>query len=788
MSSLKKSKEKKLANKLQDYNEEPFHQIGRINARGLLLGFNSNQELVYFSSNIHPKIESLLQNSDKIFLSHFFNDSIINSFKTFDKSTALSHVCATLVDWEDTPHQVRFSKSTFGEVVVELASLDEHEHQDLITELSSLDSFFKSMVDLNSEEDMASIAVSHFKELTSFDRVICYKFDEDGDGEVLAEEKSIGLDSFLGLRYPANEISKQAKELYKMNSITAISDVNDKGISIYGLNYNTPVDLSNAVFRTASPTYLEYLKNMGVSAIFSTRIMNEGELWGMIFCYHYNSPKSLSFNKRMLATFFTNGFSLCIQNIISKEFNKRRQIQKEICKNIRQNSSLKSIEAIILHEWTPLSKELKLIGFSICNKNTHVHHGVVLEEIDISKIIAKLEENNSSEQPVNTLFFNRKKEITNDGNSMVSGLAAISLNDPDGSTLILYRKEKHRIYTWASSPNLENKKASSKSLMPQKNFEARQELVKNQSIPWQKGDKKMIQGLFNALHANTLSHLSNESNTDQILAALEKKINDLNYANFLLREDKEQLKAKVDIMVKTVRDTDRFNSLKSVVMSNMSHEMRTPLNGIMGLATLINESNSENKETNQFAELIYQSGARMLHTFNRLIALDLTVANSSKSSFTAFSLKNFFKSNLKKIADDAQTEEKSLNWHIHNEDILILSNEMILSQILLNLVNNALKYSGAKAIVSVNVKILVKNYGRFLQFSVEDNGPGINPEELEKVFEPFYMSSNITGNQDSSSGLGLYIVKVYTEYLGGTVALNSHLGLGSNFEVSIPIN
>lgn len=789
---MKNNIQKDLANKfkvtIQNYDEEPIHQLGRINTNGLLLGFNSDQELIYFSSNLQPLIESLLHNSDKIILSHLFNDSMVNCFKKFDKSKILILKYPNIIDWEGVPHKLRFSKSSFGEVLIELEPFDENEHEVLITELSSLDCFLKSMSSLNSEIDMASSAVSHFKELTGFNRVMCYKFDENGDGEVLAEEKSFGLESFLGLRYPASDMPKPARELYKKNLIRSIADVNDDGIPVYGLNYNNPVDLSNTVFRTASPTHLQYLKNMGVTATFGTSIINDGELWGMIFCHHYKSPKTLSFNKRMLATFFTNGLSLRLQTILIKQQNYVKYIQEKIVSNIRKDSQSKSLESLILHDWTSLSKELKLIGFSIYSKNTIINHGIVLEEIDVFKIIAQLEKNINNEQSFNTLFYNRKEEITNDLNAIVSGLAAIRLNDPDRSILILYREEKSRLYTWAGKPFQENKEESRKSLMPRKNFEAWQELVKNQSLPWQKSDRKMIQELFNALQANILSHLRNESNSNQIEVVLEKKVNDLNYANFLLQEEKKQLEAKVDIMVKSGREADRFNSLKRVVMSNMSHEMRTPLNGIMGLATLINESGSENEETRQFSELIYQSGARMLQTFNRLIDLDLTGSDSSKSLISSISLYEFFESNLKTASDIAHTKGQSVKWHIHNVDTLILSSEMILSQILINLVNNALKYSGPKAIVNVNAKIIVKNYGRFLQFSVEDNGPGINTEELDKIFEPFYMSSNITGNQDISSGLGLYIVKIYTEYLGGTVTLESHLGLGSNFEVNIPIN
>jgi signal transduction histidine kinase len=268
---------------------------------------------------------------------------------------------------------------------------------------------------------------------------------------------------------------------------------------------------------------------------------------------------------------------------------------------------------------------------------------------------------------------------------------------------------------------------------------------------------------------------------------LEKKVNELNYSIFLLQGEKKQLKRKMEVMVKTVKEADRFNSLKSVIMSNMSHEMRTPLNGIMGLATLINESEVVDSETRQFGELIFKSGERMLHTFNRLIELDLNDEKVSNGLSKLISLGEFFESNLKTRAAVGREKGQTLRWHIHNQQESIVSNDLVLSKILMNLVNNALKYSGQKAVVDVHVKILTADGSKNLRISVEDNGPGIDPKEKTKIFEPFFMSSKVTADADKSSGLGLYIVKTYVEYLGGTIDVTSVLGSGSNFTINIPI-
>ncbi|TXD51167.1 ATP-binding protein [Polaribacter sp. IC063] len=444
----------------------------------------------------------------------------------------------------------------------------------------------------------------------------------------------------------------------------------------------------------------------------------------------------------------------------------------------------KTIKELIIHDWDELSKELKLVGFTIYSKNKMTNHGVVIEEIDILNKLVELEKINQKEYKINALFGHYKQEITSDLNARISGFAAIKLNDPDNSVLLFYREEKVKVHKWAGKPNGKKEFEVSKALTPHKIFDIQYELVKNESLPWQENDRNFIFGLGNALKANILNSLRLESKGIKPELILENEVNELNYTIFLLQGEKKQLQIKVDVkqlqikvdaMIKTVREAVRFNSLKSVVLSNMSHEMRTPLNGIMGLATLISESETASEETRHYGELIYKSGERMLQTFNRLMQLDLTSTNLASNELKPLVLKEFLEANLRTIAAIALTKGQVLKWHTPKGEVSIISNEIILSKILLNLVNNALNYSGSKAIVDVHAKIVITNDARFLRFTIKDNGPGIGFEELDKVFEPFYMSAKITSNQDKSSGLGLYIVKTYTEYLDGTIKLDSKL-------------
>lgn len=142
-------------------------------------------------------------------------------------------------------------------------------------------------------------------DLTGFDRVMLYRFENDGSGTAIAEAKSAQIDSFLGWHYPASDIPQQAKELYRLNLLRIIPDVFYDPIPLEpALNPVTgaPLDLSLSVLRSVSPMHTEYLRNMGVQASMSISLLQDRQLWGLIACHH-DVPKQLSYETRTICEF-----------------------------------------------------------------------------------------------------------------------------------------------------------------------------------------------------------------------------------------------------------------------------------------------------------------------------------------------------------------------------------------------------------------------------------------------------------------------------------------------------
>ena len=147
---------------------------------------------------------------------------------------------------------------------------------------------------------LGDAAARQVRVLTGFDRVMVYRFLEDGSGEVVAEDKARGLPAYLNHRYPASDIPRQARELYLRNRVRLIPDVGYAPAPLVPAlcpATGRPLDMSDCALRSVSPVHVQYLKNMGVAASMSVSIVRDGALWGLIACHH-GAPKAVPYELR----------------------------------------------------------------------------------------------------------------------------------------------------------------------------------------------------------------------------------------------------------------------------------------------------------------------------------------------------------------------------------------------------------------------------------------------------------------------------------------------------------
>jgi light-regulated signal transduction histidine kinase (bacteriophytochrome) len=149
-------------------------------------------------------------------------------------------------------------------------------------------------------EALAATTVAIYRELAGYDRVMFYRFDTDGHGEVIAEAKEEQLEPYLGLHYPASDIPQRARDLYLRNRVRVLVDVNYEPVPLLPRLFpptGDELDMSMSWLRSMSPLHLQYLKNMGVTATLVASLVREDRLWGLIACHHY-SPKRMPYALR----------------------------------------------------------------------------------------------------------------------------------------------------------------------------------------------------------------------------------------------------------------------------------------------------------------------------------------------------------------------------------------------------------------------------------------------------------------------------------------------------------
>ncbi len=161
-------------------------------------------------------------------------------------------------------------------------------------------------------KEFFDLAVSKICSFTGFDRVMAYRFDEDGSGQVVAESKRDDLETYLGLHYPATDIPAPAR-LFSLSWVRHLPDVDYVPVPLVQANSPLivgPVDMSFASLRSVSVMYTGYLKNMGVKSTMVMPLMKEGKLWGLVSAMHHEGPRHVPHETRMAAEFLAHTLSL----------------------------------------------------------------------------------------------------------------------------------------------------------------------------------------------------------------------------------------------------------------------------------------------------------------------------------------------------------------------------------------------------------------------------------------------------------------------------------------------
>lgn len=352
---------------------------------------------------------------------------------------------------------------------------------------------------------LADTAAQVLRELTGYDRVMVYRFDPDGHGQVIAEARDARLAPLLGHHYPASDIPQRARALYLKNRVRVLNHVDDVQQALVPpvrADTGEPLDMSYSVLRSLSPLHLQYLRNMGVAATFTASLVREGRLWGLVAAHHHG--------RRRLRPGARAGIELLGEvastRLAAIEHYAHAQVALMVRRLEQRLIEATSTEgdwrlALLRHPPT-LLHPLGATGAALFHEDEVLTTGEVPSTPELRAL----------------LDWVRQQPPDADGDSSFAcsavgklhpplaplaptacGVLAVPLSTTRPDMLMWFRKEQLHTITWAGDPAKPMEGDDPLQLSPRRSFEAWSEVVRGTAPPWTHAERVMARAIGGAL-------------------------------------------------------------------------------------------------------------------------------------------------------------------------------------------------------------------------------------------------------------------------------------------------
>jgi two-component system, chemotaxis family, sensor kinase Cph1 len=607
--------------------------------------------------------------------------------------------------------------------------------------------------------ELAQQAVTVIRNLTGFDRVMLYRFDADGSGHVIAENKVDYAESFLGLHYPATDIPQQAKALYRLNLLRIIPDALSDRVPLEPeLNPVTaaPLDLSLSTLRSVSPLHTEYLANMGVRASMSISLLRDGQLWGLIACHH-PVPRRLTYETRTICEF--------LGQVISSEIGAKADAE-----NLADKLRLRAVHARFVNTITQchtLGEGLKqnpddlmdlagATGVAFCESSQTMTFGNTPAVAEIGPLLPWVDQQMGENAVYSTPTLVTDYPAFAPHKDIASGLLALRISRAQQTYLLWFRPEVIQTIDWGGAPQKPSQVAADGSLRitPRKSFALWKETVHLRSLPWQAYEIEAVLEL-----------------RSRIIGIVLQKADQLALLNAELERSNVELDAFAYVA---------------------SHDLKEPLRGIYNYATFLIED---------YGSQLGAEGAQKLTTIMRLTQRMEDLINSllhySRLGRAALRLQPVdFGQVVEGVLDVIKISQPvPVDFRIPRPLPTVSCDRTQITELFTNLISNAIKYNdqvqkwieiGYILPEEINQTLPADLRGDFNLnpgqplFFVKDNGIGIRAKHFETIFKIFKRLHPF-GQYDGGTGVGLTITKKIIECHKGHIAVDSTFGSGSTF-------
>ncbi|KAK6539077.1 Light-sensor Protein kinase, variant 2 [Orbilia ellipsospora] len=611
------------------------------------------------------------------------------------------------------------------------------------------------------------VLVGVVKELTGFHRVMIYQFDEAWNGKVVTElvDYRATKDLYKGLNFPASDIPKQARELYRINKVRLLYDRDQTTARLVcrtAEDLEVPLDMTHAYLRAMSPIHIKYLANMGVRASMSISITAFNELWGLISCHTYG-------NKGMRVAFPIR--KLC------------RLIGETASRNIERLSYASRLQARKLINTVPT--ETNPSGYIVASSDDLLRlfdaDFGLLSIRDETKVLGQLEDTQEAlamveyfrikcftsvitSQQLSTTFPDLKYPP---GFKTIAGALLVPLSGAGKDFIVFFRKGQLRHVHWAGNPYEKTMKAGTAALLePRKSFKLWSETVVGKSREW----------------------TDDEVETAAVLCLV--------YGKFI--EVWRQKEAAL-----------QTSQLTRILLANASHEVRTPLNAIINYLEIALEGPLDN-ETRENLSRSHSASKSLIYVINDLLDLTRTEEGHNLIKDEVFDLSSTIREATDAFKSDAA--RKGIEFEVveyPGVPQFVKGDQSKVRQAVANLAANAISHTSTGGVkVELWLSSVVENRCD-IEIAVQDSGVGMSPKKLDALFReleqvqsdmdyeegemnllspssPTSGDAQLVQKQRNILGLGLAVVARIIRNMNGQLRLKSEEGKGSRFSIQMP--
>lgn len=481
---------------LTNCDREPIHLLGAIQPGGFLIAVSTDWIIARVSNNIRDLLghdpEDLIGSSLANFVPAKLLHDLRNKVSYLSAPDMVERVFGCQIGTSGQPYDVAIHFSR-GQIIVEAEPGTAHAGD-------TTGSVRAMMARLDQAKDISTFyreGARQVRALLGYDRVMVYKFAASGAGEVVAESARAGIGSFMGLHYPASDIPRQARALYKRNLVRIIRDVNAEPVPVVPPldPAGMPLDLSLSILRSVSPIHIEYLKNMGVGASLSISIVVDDELWGLFACHNY-SPRSPTFERRSACELFAQMFSMRLESRERRqivEYERRaRDISDQLLGAVASDETLLNDP-----DWLGdiLTSAIPAHGVGVWINGNYAFSGITPPTEDFRRIVRALN-GTAAGRVYTTDHIGSLIPDAGEFADRAAGLLAIPISRSPRDYVILFRSELKQSVRWAGDPHKPLEYGpNGPRLTPRESFEEWKETVDGHSEPFTPSEMRVAETL-----------------------------------------------------------------------------------------------------------------------------------------------------------------------------------------------------------------------------------------------------------------------------------------------------